>query len=300
MLREVTTRAASQRTPHVGLRKKLYPLARWYAHRFPHRGTHAAVRMLHPLDASARRHAVTAEVDYAGAKMLVDTSDLIGWRLYFFGTYRPDRLAVLRTLHPGDVAFDIGASQGMFTLAMAGAVGATGFVHAFEPAPDEFRKLRANVALNPFANVALNPVALSDRTGDAILHVSEDSNRSASSLVSGGRDASTACRTVRLDDYTRDLTRLDFISLDAQGADLLVLRGAEETLNRFAPRLLLTSVCEPLYRAAGTSTGEIARFLTDRGYALRWIAPRSWRPRSGSDSIAVVAEPRAASRREAA
>jgi len=91
MLREATTKAPATSRP-APLRRRLYPLARWYAHRFPHRGVHAMIRRLHPLGGDGA--AATAEIEYAGARMRVSTSDLIGWRLYFFGTYRSDRLAV--------------------------------------------------------------------------------------------------------------------------------------------------------------------------------------------------------------
>lgn len=283
-------------------RRAAYAIARAYAHRAPHRGVHRAILTLHPLDARVAERAVSAVVPFEGVRLRVDTADLIGWRLYFFGTYRPDRLAVLRSLKPGDVALDIGASQGMFTCVMARNVGAAGAVHAFEPWPSEFEKCAANVALNGFENVMLNRVALSHRVGAAALYGAAGANQSRASLVANSTPdrIQTTCRTTTVDEYARPLSRLDFISLDAQGADFDVLRGAEVTLERLRPRLLLTSVCEPLYRAAGTSSDEIAGFLRDRRYHVSWIQPKSWRSRSSHDSYALSAEPLTATRKAAA
>lgn len=46
---------------------------------------------------------------------------------------------------------------------------------------------------------------------------------------------------VRLDDWVRDhpLPRLDLIKLDVEGAEMNVIRGADDTLRRFRPRLLV-------------------------------------------------------------
>ena len=55
----------------------------------------------------------------------------------------------LRTfLRPGDVAIDIGAHAGDFTVPIALAVGSSGAVLAFEPNPYVYPVLAANAALN--------------------------------------------------------------------------------------------------------------------------------------------------------
>ena len=74
-----------------------------------------------------------------------------------------------RAVKPGQVVFDVGANVGHFTLLAGKHVGASGRVHAFEPAPEEYRKLCANVSLNRFSNVLMNHVAICDRVGEAVL-----------------------------------------------------------------------------------------------------------------------------------
>ena len=62
----------------------------------------------------------------------------------------------------GDVVFDVGANQGLFTALMSNLAGRDGRVHAFEPSPDTCRLLRATLearARNP-ANVVVNATAV--------------------------------------------------------------------------------------------------------------------------------------------
>src|SRR6266576_4216701 len=54
--------------------------------------------------------------------------------LFYRGAYEPESIqCVLLHLHPVDVAIDVGANIGYFSLMMAKTVGANGNVFAFEP-----------------------------------------------------------------------------------------------------------------------------------------------------------------------
>src|SRR4029450_8092682 len=91
-----------------------------------------------------------------GSRMIVNTDDLIGRVLAIAGVWEPNVTAAFRrTLAPGDVCLDIGAHIGYYTLLAARLVGPEGHVHAFEPAPASFRRLRANRQLNRLHNGTL-------------------------------------------------------------------------------------------------------------------------------------------------
>ena len=61
---------------------------------------------------------------------------------------------VWRNVKPGQVALDLGANHGYYTLLLADLVGPGGRVHAFEPNPRLLELLRRNIALNGFWRVA--------------------------------------------------------------------------------------------------------------------------------------------------
>jgi FkbM family methyltransferase len=124
---------------------------------------------------------------------------------------------------------DIGAYTGIYTL-LACASNSALEVAAFEPQPDVFRMLEANVRANPgFSHrVTLVPKAVSDKPGDALLSVPHDPT--AASIVPGREGTSRLVRTVRGDDAVPPGLEVDLIKIDVEGHELAVLSGLERTL----------------------------------------------------------------------
>jgi len=93
-----------------------------------------------------------------------------------FGLYELDTARIIRKLlRPGDTFVDGGANIGYFSLIAAKAVGPAGRVHAFEPQPDNRRRLEEHVAMNSLSKVVtIHPVALSDARGRMELHTYEN------------------------------------------------------------------------------------------------------------------------------
>jgi FkbM family methyltransferase len=186
------------------------------------------------------------------------------------GGWEPHNLALVRSLvRPGDVALDIGAHVGQFTILMGSLVGSTGRVLAFEPAPENFTELSANVALNGFASV-VEPVrsALSDRPGEAEFYSDGDTGGTEFSMFAERHGQSrtafrVSCSTVDQVLDERGLARVQFMKIDTEGAELLVLRGAEQTLARSPDASLLIEL-HPWV----VSPQKICAHLAERGFAL--------------------------------
>lgn len=88
----------------------------------------------------------------------------IYWGL--LGEFEPHiRTLIRRYLRPGMVAVDVGANIGLHTLQMARAVGPQGRVYAVEPAPDNLKYLKRNIALNRLSQVEVLPWAASSEHG---------------------------------------------------------------------------------------------------------------------------------------
>ena len=155
-------------------------------------------------------------------------------RDFLFGLYDQHELRLLRRfLAPGGDMLDIGAHIGMYTVAAALALGDRGRVLAFEPNPEARRQLEANLALNGCTNVIVSSQAVSDRAGEAVLHVPSTSDPSYSSLGEGrfAEGEPVAVETTTLDDaaMSRGLTPA-FVKIDVEGGELAVLDGATQTL----------------------------------------------------------------------
>ena len=183
------------------------------------------------------------------------------------GAYEPWVVDTLRReLRPGDFCIDVGAHIGYHALLMSKLVGPKGLVVAFEPFPHSFRFLLDNAVLNTASNLKVENVALSDRCETLRLSFSADEELSMTPSVAGygvkGREATVEVPALSLDSYLVELCKApNLIQIDVEGAEMSVLRGAEATLRRARPKLLV--------EIHGWETGareEVSRFLSHLGY----------------------------------
>ena len=89
--------------------------------------------------------------------LITDLADsMVGEAIRRSGCWEPTETALMQTLvAPGDIAADIGAHVGYFTVLLSKCVGPTGRVVAFEPETGNFEFLKANCILNGCTNVVL-------------------------------------------------------------------------------------------------------------------------------------------------
>jgi FkbM family methyltransferase len=148
-----------------------------------------------------------------------------------FKTYadRSERRLLARHLSPGSVVVDAGANIGIYSEFLLKCVGSGGVVHSFEPSPENFARLRA--ALSKFPNVRLNQLAVSDRTGESVLYVSDALNVDHRVYPIEGKIRRTVpIQSMTLDDYFKPGERVDLIKIDIQGYELHALWGAKRVL----------------------------------------------------------------------
>ena len=137
---------------------------------------------------------------------------------------------ILSELREGSTFVDVGANNGYYTILAMSRVGSTGHVWSFEPNPDAFQRLTRNVSLNGSPrNVELFPFALGSGSGTLPLFISRYLD-SRSSFTRQGRN-SIRVRVERAD-HVLDGQRVDWIKIDAEGAEHPVLEGLSETLRQ--------------------------------------------------------------------
>jgi FkbM family methyltransferase len=214
--------------------------------------------------------------DRFGHRFRVHPYYLIDRNIVAFGSHEPELLAYLAgAVRPGSVCIDAGANFGAVTMLLAGAVGPSGRVHAFEPVPAVRARLVEHVAANGFdAIVAVHEEALAAENGTATFHVAADAefNQGLGSLLHASRPGEMSeipVRTLRLDDFVEraKLERLDWIKMDVQGAEPLLLAGARRVLERFRPSLVLEVAAGEL-AVIGCSPRDLLADLERGGYRL--------------------------------
>ena len=211
-------------------------------------------------------------------KMLLDPNDLLSRRILETGVWEPDSWRAMREhLHPGDTFVDVGAHIGYYSLKAATVVGPGGHVIAVEPNPETVRKLQGNISASGASGViAVAPVACSDAEATLELFAAPESNTGETSLSRANASQTGAVVTtyrVRarpLDDIIREtgVSRADVLKIDVEGAEYLVLKGAEQTLTRYHP-VVIVELVESQLQAMGTSTAAVTALLRSHGYTWK-------------------------------
>ena len=211
--------------------------------------------------------ALQCRIPYFEGSIRVDLATPTGLSIYRYGPRDPDLELVRSIVKPGDIVVDVGANSGLFTLAMALALGGEGTVYAFEPVKRLYRELNRNVAAQG-CRTLVYPFALGE----------SDANRAFVEMPGGGGLSSFApedpsigneivVETHRLDNillpWHRDQVAL--IKLDVEGSEMGVLQGANDIVACSRPAIL-TEVEDSHLRRQGSSAKELRQYLSDLGY----------------------------------
>jgi FkbM family methyltransferase len=170
----------------------------------------------------------------------------------------------LDALQPGGVLYDIGANAGYISLAAAQARRSAKVI-AFEPLPALAEDVALAAQLGGFDHLSVYNVALSAENGEAELFLPTQSVHA--SFVSREEGATRVkVPTVRLDDAVAAgiLPPPTVIKLDVEGAEMLVLDGAAETLRTHRP--LICFECDLNAERFGHTPGSFMGRLRALGY----------------------------------
>lgn len=151
---------------------------------------------------------------------------------------------IARHVKPGMVVADVGANFGYYSLLLADLVGEDGHVYAVEPNPHAAQWLRRSLSLNGLAsNVTICEAAAGDSDGgDISLFVPEDEPKNATVAHGDTGGQAGVIHTVSartLDSLTAAHERIDFLKIDAEGAEEAILRGMAGLVERCKPAIVL-------------------------------------------------------------
>jgi len=176
---------------------------------------------------------------------------------------------VQRLVYPGNSVLDVGANLGYYSVLLAAQVGTAGRVTAFEPTAYYRDVLMRNLQANELAGrVHIIPYGLSSETASFEIGFGE-----CSATLHWVEDQPPV-RQERIELYALDeiwpslgLNSLDFIKADIDGHEPAFLQGAERTLSRYRPILLL-EVNHANYLAAGWTAWDFYEYLRGKGWRL--------------------------------
>lgn len=161
-----------------------------------------------------------------------------GRGVFIFGdALEPELNHLDKFIDPCGVLIDVGANTGAFTLKAAKHVGDQGLVIALEPNLEILATLHRSVRANGFRNVRLRNCCASAQTGTATLWMNHEQPNSFSIKNRMGDATGVSVLAVSVDDLLdwEKVERVDYLKIDAEGAENEILRGAARTIQRHRP-----------------------------------------------------------------
>jgi len=178
-------------------------------------------------------------------------------------------LADFTVVSKDGVVLDVGGNIGAVAIYLAAKVGAAGQVITYEPDERNLALFRRNLEANGSpAQVQLVPKGISNREG-TLEFFSGGNYTSSFQKTDYVQRAADKYNVVRIPVTTLDaeaarlnLRRLDFIKMDIEGSEVAALQGAQATLQRFHPPIIVET-----HIVNGQSTAAaVEKLLAQVGY----------------------------------
>ena len=198
----------------------------------------------------------------------------------------PEIFWIKSILNSGDIAIDVGANYGLYTYNLSKAVGDNGFVYAFEPIPYTFSCLTRITKLFRLKNVEIINKGCSDSEGKIKFSIPLQKN----GTISAGLafiDMDEKKRSIRLNmgEYSDivtieseiikiddlDYKKVSFMKVDVEGAELMVLKGAINTIKNSRP-IIMIEIEDRWIKSYDIKRKDISSFFSDINYQTHYLA----------------------------
>lgn len=218
-----------------------------------------------------------------GHHMFVDPHDrTVGSHLIAHGYWeRWIHNVVFSLVSPGDRVVEVGANLGYYTIAMTVKAGPRGHVTAFEGNPRLCRLMRRTIEFNGYADrVDILNKAANDVAGPVSFSISRTNSGGGHTAAHPGWAPpdmeQIEVEGIRLDDEIEG--EIDFLRMDAEGSEPLILRGAQRLLGN--PKLIIVMEWDVFQMSARASVTELVEWLSGMNF-------RFWRIETDATLTAI-------------
>ncbi len=141
-----------------------------------------------------------------------------------------------------DVVIDVGANYGFYSLLSSRLIGDGGLILALEPESTNYAVLVANLMVNNIKNTKALKIGLSDNENNEIcLYLSSHPGQHSLVFQRTSDFEFIAVRTLDNLIEELDVKKVNLIKIDAEGAEIPILKGALKTITRYKPALTIAS-----------------------------------------------------------
>jgi len=190
------------------------------------------------------------------------------WLIYNYYMDWDEFHFIQRYVRDDSVVFDVGINIGIYTLWLSQFIGPAGRLFAFEPDPQNHQRCAENIRRNGIRVATLEQAALSDRAGRLEFSVGADLENHL--IPQGASSDSAVCvQATTLDEYchSRQVETIDFMKVDVEGAELMVLQGASNILGRGGVNVIQLELNDALKRY-GIQRADVVELLRNHDYDL--------------------------------
>jgi FkbM family methyltransferase len=164
---------------------------------------------------------------------------------------------------------DIGANIGITTVAIAKRIRRRGKLYSFEPVPEYFKILKDNVSSNGLENVKVYELAVTDQVGRIYFYQKELS--SGIVFEEGAKRFEVSTTTIDRFLSEEKIGRIDLINMDCEGSELLVLRGAKETLSKNKVKIFC-EIHHDFLKQLGQSVQDLVQYLQGLEFQVQSVS----------------------------
>ena len=200
-----------------------------------------------------------------GFKLIIDPSIDNGVELSLFqtGTYEKGILSFIENNFNGGGCFiDVGANIGLMSVFTANKFPKAKII-AFEAQPDTFVLLKENIAINNIVSIDARHCALGNENGNVSIYDNWQINRGGASIVVKDTNSNAHLVKIQTLDNAIGDTLTEMIKIDVEGFELEVLKGAQHTIRKYLPVIIVEISTQRVNKHA--SSGEIIEFIKGQG-----------------------------------
>jgi FkbM family methyltransferase len=201
-----------------------------------------------------------------GTIAVYKNDNVISYALRLYGEYCHAEIEIMSNfLNEKSLYVDIGTNIGYHVLGIHKNTGAKCL--GFEPHPNHFAVASYNC--QDYTDIALVNAAVSDSAGDVILtdfDVDKVTNYGEVKSPDDAEQKTITSPSVKLDDI--NLSGCTLIKIDVEGNELRVLKGAEQTIEKFKPVILYEAMDVEVWK-------ECVSFMISKGYKQYWVVSKT-------------------------
>ena len=210
------------------------------------------------------RHILWFEIFLSGKNNIVEQEVVLKW---WFEDYLVNFYA--RNLQNDSIFFDIGCNFGLFSLIGWFKIK-DWIIYSFDADINMINLIDKSVTLNKYKNISIINTAVSSEDGFIDFNIVDDPAFNSIGKVEGYKLLKKIhIPSIKLDSFIQDknLSKIDFIKIDIEGAELSALKWWESLLKKFKP-ILSIEVSEKTFSVFGYSSKDLINYMQSLDYIV--------------------------------